>query len=79
MGSNAQYMLQLTTWTVTDTIKCAYTGWTAKGFADRYNQLFNVGKSDLGASAFAGGLILMAAIEKAQSLELVLRCYTPKG
>ncbi len=67
MQGDAQYVLQTTSWATLNTIKCDYTGWTAESFAARYKELYNV-VSDYGAASFAGGLILMAAVEAAQSL-----------
>jgi hypothetical protein len=58
-----------TPWVDTIDIRCSYTGWTPKEFSDRYFIYSNKEPAYFVAGTFASGLVLMAAIEAAASLD----------
>ena len=41
IGRDAEHLLAVSLWSITDSIKCAYTGWTGKDFSDRYYRLYS--------------------------------------
>lgn len=69
LGETAAYLMGISPWSSTDKIKCDYTGWTATEFSNRYQQQFHQIPSYHAAGAFASGLILMDAVELANSLD----------
>jgi hypothetical protein len=61
-------MMMAVPWDDSLNLTDTYTGWTSEYFSELYQSYFGEPPSYVSAGAFAGGEILMAAIEAAQSL-----------
>lgn len=62
-GDDAAYVFGVTPWAPTPSIRCDYTGWTATEFSEKYVDTYGVPPSYHAAAAFAGGVVLGAAME----------------
>jgi hypothetical protein len=66
---DTRYVVLATPWVDTIDIRCAYTGWTPKEFSNKYFVYSNKLPTYFVAGTFASGLVLIAAIEAAGTLD----------
>ena len=69
LGEDLAYVFGLSPWAPTSKIYDTYTKWTALDFESRYESTYNEKSTYLSAASFASGEVLVASMEKANSLD----------